>query len=350
MTRRRRYLLAGALALPAAALFVVWLGIVDVSARTGHWRITAWFLHWAMRSSVETAARGIQAPDLDNPDWLAPAAHHFERGCAVCHGSPAEPRPPAPLAMLPAPPDLAAVAGQWTDEELFVIVRDGVRYTGMPSWPAAGRSDEVWPIVALLRRLPGMSASEYRNLLGPENTVGEAITASCEDCHKEGAPRPGSPVPVLDGQSEAYLLESLDAYARGDRPSGFMAVAISGMTSRELSDAARSFAARPPGMSRSGRRGHAGDEAAATLAAFGNAERKIAACDACHDGRNDRYPLLHGQPVGYLAAQLRLFRDGSRGGGLYAGLMARAARNLSDEDIVLLARHYGAGEQNGASQ
>ena len=36
----------------------------------------------------------------------------------------------------------------WSDEELFWIVKNGFKYTGMPAWPAQGRDDEVWAQVA----------------------------------------------------------------------------------------------------------------------------------------------------------------------------------------------------------
>ena len=56
--------------------------------------------------------------------------------------------------MLPAPPDLKDKIAGWSDAELFQIVQHGVRFTGMPAWPAAGREDEAWAMVAFLRRYP----------------------------------------------------------------------------------------------------------------------------------------------------------------------------------------------------
>src|SRR5690606_11845272 len=55
--------LAGGLAgLVAAGMLVVWIGVIDITASSGHWKVTNWFLHWAMRSSIRTAALGIEAP------------------------------------------------------------------------------------------------------------------------------------------------------------------------------------------------------------------------------------------------------------------------------------------------
>ena len=122
-----------AFAVLAGGLFVgfaiVWLGLIDVRASTGHWRITNWFLHFVMRTSVERAASAT-VPDLRNTALLPPAAVHFEAGCAPCHGSPAAPPQPLGINMLPPAPDLTSLVGTWSDAELFEIVRHGVRYTG----------------------------------------------------------------------------------------------------------------------------------------------------------------------------------------------------------------------------
>ena len=44
--------------LAAAGMLFAWSGLLDIRASTGHWRVTDWFLHWVMRSSVRTAALG----------------------------------------------------------------------------------------------------------------------------------------------------------------------------------------------------------------------------------------------------------------------------------------------------
>ncbi|MDG6348016.1 cytochrome c4, partial [Luteimonas sp. 8-5] len=58
--------------------------------------------------------------------------------------------------------------------------------------------------------------------------------------------------------------------------------------------------------------------------------------------RNRMYPRLDGQYAGYLALQLRLFRDGGRGGTRYAPIMERAAAGLSDRDIADVAAYYAS--------
>ena len=77
------------------------------------------------------------------------------------------------------------------------------------------------------------------------------------------------------------------------------------------------------------------------LAAAGTSDDP--ACTYCHGPSRDAgpaYPSLAGQHERYLAAQLTLWRDGARGGGTRAALMAAAAEDLSDDEIAALAAYY----------
>ena len=346
MSAWRRYLVAAVVLAPVAGLLVGWSGLVGVRASTGHWAVTDWFLHWVMRNSVETAALSHEAPPLGHPALLPPAAGHYEIGCAMCHGSPARPKPDTVRAMLPEPPDLAPLIPAWTDEELFEIVQHGVRFTGMPAWPSQARPDEVWAMVAFLRQLPEMDAERYRALSGlyPPPMAGEVddLPLSCESCHAERRLDAESIVPSLSGQSEAYLLESLRAYADGRRPSGIMQLAIRSLPEEAFEDLARFYA----GQSRPARvlpevEGEA-IERGRILAQQGRPSDKIPACLSCHekpDG-NPVYPRLSGLSAPYLAGQLRLFAEGVRGGTRYGHLMTDVAKNLEEEDMTAAAAYF----------
>jgi cytochrome c553 len=203
-----------------------------------------------MRSAVRTYALEVDVPEELPRHAIQPAAGHFARGCAVCHGAPGEPQSPLVNHMLPRPPDLTKV-GEWTDGQLFRIVKHGVRFTGMPAWPTQNRDDEVWAMVAFLRELPSMDEVAWRDLaydgsspaLTPENF--DQALAECARCHGgDGLGR--SPVtPIIAGQSEAYLLENLRAYSEGRRSSGVMALPTAAVDAEVLDALARHFAAMP---------------------------------------------------------------------------------------------------------
>ena len=70
----------------------------------------------------------------------------------------------------------------------------------------------------------------------------------------------------------------------------------------------------------------------------------IPACISCHQppgARYPAYPALRGQTADYIAQQLRLFRDGTRGGTPYAHIMETVARRLSDPQIEAVAAYFG---------
>ncbi|MGN7294198.1 c-type cytochrome [Rhizobium sp. SAFR-030] len=347
---RWKYLIAAAVVAPFVGLFVAWSGLIGIGASSGHWSITDWFLHYTMRSSIRTAALGKTVPPLDNPEMLPMAAAHYEQGCAMCHGSPARARPAVVFGMLPVPPELAPQVPTWTNAQLFQIVQHGVRFTGMPAWAAEHREDEVWAMVAFLRQLPGMDAARYRQLAGlaPGEPAGQADVLGCQSCHAEDRLNGRSLIPSLAGQSPDYLRDSLVAYLEGERHSGIMQTAVNGLKVEDAGRLAAYFAGLPRNGIAAADRNPRGADAAAgeQLALRGRAENQIPACSTCHekaDG-NPAFPRLSGQSVPYLAQQLRLFRDGYRGGGSFSHLMTRAADNLTDKDIEDLAAYYAGRE------
>ncbi len=343
--------------LPVAAIFVAWIGFFNVGASSGHWKITEWFLHFAMRSAVRTYALAVEPPDELPRHAIQPAAGHFARGCAICHGAPGEARSPAVHLMLPHPPDLADKVGEWTDAQLFRIVKHGVRFTGMPAWPTQQRDDEVWAMITFLRELPAMDEATWRDLAygGAEPSIGQTpdfnrALAECTRCHgKDGRGR--SPAtPVLAGQNETYLLESLEAYAAGRRASGVMGIPVSAVDPGLFADLARHFSAlpvAPPSDPSEPALVARGEE----IARQGIANGDVPACLGCH-GRPDRNPIyseLAGQPAEYVATQLKLFRSEKRGGTRFEHLMRNVANHLSDEDIAALAAYFAQRRRTDAT-
>lgn len=70
--------------------------------------------------------------------------------------------------------------------------------------------------------------------------------------------------------------------------------------------------------------------------------QRTRACTVCHGdqgraGPDGYYPRIAGKPAGYLFHQLQHFRDGRR----HYGLMNRLLQPLSDDYLMLIARHFG---------
>jgi cytochrome c553 len=338
-------------------MLVVWSGFINIGATTGHWSVTDWFLHWAMRNSVRTqAALTVDVPAADETGIVS-AAGHYAATCALCHGAPGERPSPVMQATLPAAPDLAVNASQWTDEQLFWIIKHGVKFTPMPAWPTQERDDEVARMVAFVRALPGMTTDRYRELAygrGQRIVGGEAMRMDdalpdCARCHDaDGRGRAQPDIPILGGQSSDYLLATLTAYASGERSSGVMGAAAARVDSGALRALAEHYAALP-GLAWPARKVAAApsqeDRQAALIVEQGLPEANLPACNSCHaPGKRPHYPVLAGQKASYLAARLILWRgdatvvDAKKSN----APMAVIARRIPERMIGPLARYYGS--------
>jgi cytochrome c553 len=349
---------AGGLAgLALAVLLVAWSGVFNVAASRGHWAIVEWFLAFGMRNSVELRAMAVQSPLLDDPNLVTLGAAHFHGGCAFCHGTPGSPVSPIAQHMLPSPPDLKTSMRPWKDEELFWIVKHGLKYTGMPGWAALEREDEVWAAVAFLKQLRSMDAARYRDLaLGgvhlPSQTGEQLATidsneqgaGACARCHGAEDTGPGSTlVPVLHGQPAEFLAAALQQYADGSRRSGIMQPIAAALDARDLQRLAEYYAKLAPPKREPGTVSNARAERGRQLATAGDAANGIPACDACHSGTAiTTYPRLAGQSAAYMAGQLALWRAGhhtTTGGG---AIMAPIARRLSASDADAVTAYFAS--------
>lgn len=334
----------------AAGMLFAWSGLFNVAASSGHWPVTDWFLHWVMRNSVKTHAAFSAPDDPKAPRVLVSAAGHFAGACASCHGAPGQRPSPVMQAATPPAPDLSVNARQWTDKQLYWILKHGVKYSGMPAWPAPERGDEIRAMVAFVRALPGMTPAQYRALTqdaAAAGTVGvrgirTATLTGCIACHgADGRGRNQPDIPVLGGQSPAYLLTALRAYATGARHSAVMQNAAAALTEQEMRALATHFAAMP-GLAPAA---PALDPMARRIVQQGIPRLQLPACASCH-APGKPYPVLSGQKPLYLAQRLRHWKGDKNvvDARKTHATMPVIARRIPDEMIDRLAR-YLAGQR-----
>ena len=161
----KTWLWRGALVLALLGMLgglVMLSGIMPIKASSGHWAITAWLLDFSKQRSVSTHTLGVKAPPLDDPRMVVTGGAYYEIGCRPCHGSPELRQPRIAARMTPPPVYLPPRIAKWEAEELFYMIKHGIKFTGMPAWPAPGRDDEVWAIVAFLKRLPHFECRRVR--------------------------------------------------------------------------------------------------------------------------------------------------------------------------------------------
>ena len=346
-------------ALLFAALGVVGLlgaasGIIPIRASSGHWPVTRWFLEFSKTRSVSTHTIGMKVPPLRDNALVMKGAGAYDLSCRPCHGSPDLHHPRVARAMLPQPPYLPERIQKRSAAELFYIVKHGIKFTGMPAWPAQGRDDEVWSVVAFLLELPELDAEAYRRLVRGEQPVTAlqslagipgSVIETCARCHGlDGGGRGSSAYPRLAGQRRTYLFNAMQAFAEERRHSGLMEPVAVALSVRQMRNIAAYFSTISPRPSPS--RGTSPDAImrGRAIASRGIAARKVPACADCHgpspSRKNDAYPILAGQFADYLVLQLELFKSGRRGGSRYAHLMRPVAAGLTPEQIRDVALYY----------
>jgi cytochrome c553 len=331
-------------------------GLYSVAASRGHWAIFEWFLSFGMRRSVVTHALPITAPPLDDPDMIRLGAGHYENACVMCHGAPGK-NPSAFLQKaLPDPPSLVHAVKDWTPEQIFWIVKHGIKYTGMPGWTSLGREDEVWAVVSFLRELPKLSPEQYKvvahgyvqeDAQSPEDLARQGAghtDAICARCHGDERRPPASRlVPKLAGLSQAYLTRTLKEYREGLRPSGIMEPVASQLDGGEIDKLAAYYAGLPraPEVGAAAKAPAEQIERGRNIATAGVPQNVVPACLPCHSGSAlPAYPRLEGQNAPYLAGQLKLWRQGLRADTQFGAIMAPVASRLTDQEMSDVAAYF----------
>ncbi len=161
----KKVLLTVVVALAAAlilGLIFIYSGVYNVGATHGENGLVRWVANTTMDHSVRAHAAGISVPSLEDTALVNLGFDHYREMCVDCHGSPAGGRGEVSLGLNPPPPDLAEAAKDWSPGELYWIVKNGVKMTGMPGFGPTHDEKALWAIVAFVRQLPAMTADKYR--------------------------------------------------------------------------------------------------------------------------------------------------------------------------------------------
>lgn len=90
---------------------------------------------------------------------------HFADHCAMCHGNDGGGQGEIGQGLYPKPPDLRASRTQsLSDGELFYVIENGVRFTGMPAFSGVHTTDDSWRLVHFIRHLPKMTPQEVSEM------------------------------------------------------------------------------------------------------------------------------------------------------------------------------------------
>ncbi len=190
----RRRVFRGAIVLVilcALALALVYHYIVSggMRARQRPSTLESFVAQKLVNLSIPREARNLTNPVSDSASGGDVAAGHelYRKDCEVCHAYDGSGKTAASGGLYPPPLDLrrsAVVKRKRTDGELFYLIRNGVRNTGMPGWQLTDQ--QTWQLVAFIRNLPETASVDATPLAERGPSIGTAHyvgSAACRACH-----------------------------------------------------------------------------------------------------------------------------------------------------------------------
>ncbi len=163
---RRLFLFGLAAILVIIAAVAIWLKSTGLSARPEPGALEISLARKARRFAIPQKARELQNPMNASPELLIEGCRHFAEHCASCHGNAGSGMTEIGAKLYPRAPDMRLPeTQQLTDGELYYIIQNGVRLTGMPAWGEGGPDDhQSWHLVLFIRHLPKLTPDEIKDM------------------------------------------------------------------------------------------------------------------------------------------------------------------------------------------
>jgi mono/diheme cytochrome c family protein len=144
-----------------------WIGSArGFSARQEPTKLEAVLARNTRLLAIPSSAKSLRSPLPLTPDLMVEARHHFADHCAICHANDGSGNTEMGKNLYPKAPDMRQQATQsLSDGELYFIIHNGIRLTGMPAWGAESDHDQdSWTLVYFIRRLPSLSSEELADM------------------------------------------------------------------------------------------------------------------------------------------------------------------------------------------
>jgi mono/diheme cytochrome c family protein len=168
--QKHGFFLAGALTVIVIAVITGGVYVMlarGFSARENPSALEQWMARRARAMAAPADAKARTNPVSNSPEVLAEARAHWADHCAGCHANNGSGDTEMGKRMYPPAPDMRqADTQQMTDGELFFIIQNGIRMTGMPAWGGGSGHDEEdsWKLVRFIRHLPQVTAEEEHEM------------------------------------------------------------------------------------------------------------------------------------------------------------------------------------------
>jgi len=169
--------------------------------------------------AIPYSARQMTSPHAATAESVKAGMEHFADHCATCHGNDGSGDTEIGKGLYPKAPDMRREETQaLSDGELFYIIENGIRFTGMPGWGKGGDADagaahgtdgedeshDTWALVHFIRHLPKLTDDELAQMkaLNPKSPEEWEQEQQMREFLKGGDT--AAPSPVESGHSHEH--------------------------------------------------------------------------------------------------------------------------------------------------
>ena len=164
---RKRILIIALLVVAVAVAGFWWIESArGFSAREKPTKLESILAREMRMRSMPAAAKDAKNPMPLTPALMVEARHHFADHCAVCHANDGSGNTEMGRNLYPKAPDMRLEPTQsLSDGEMYFIIHNGIRMSGMPAWGEESDHDhDSWALVHFIRHLPQLSADELNDM------------------------------------------------------------------------------------------------------------------------------------------------------------------------------------------
>jgi mono/diheme cytochrome c family protein len=154
-----------------AGLFVE-SGLYNIGADDHHTKIVLAMIEQLRERSIGVRARAVEVPPLEDPKRVMAGAQRYAALCVGCHLAPGVTKSDIRPGLYPRPPNLAQEDTKDT-QRAFWIIKHGIKMSAMPAWGKTLDDAAIWDIISFIRKMPDISADQYRQLSNPLDATAE---------------------------------------------------------------------------------------------------------------------------------------------------------------------------------
>lgn len=155
-----------------AAGYMMSAGIYNIGATDKHWLITEKLIEWMRNNSIAVRANVLEVPTIEETEYLAIGATHYDAMCTICHLAPGQELTELAQGLYPQAPvfhqrklPVGTDAIETQTKAYFWVIKNGIKMTAMPAWGLTHDDETIWAMALFVQKLENMSADQYQKLI-----------------------------------------------------------------------------------------------------------------------------------------------------------------------------------------